>query len=59
MHKAEVVNLGVEKMLKASFIYPIALTEWVSNPIPFDKNQGTIRACTKFCDLKKDCPKDN
>ena len=27
----------VEKLLKAGFINPIALTEWVSNPVPIDK----------------------
>ena len=53
------VKAEVEKLLKASFIYPIALTEWVSNPIPVDKKQGTIRVCTEFCDLNKSCPKDN
>ena len=58
-HKAVAVKAEVEKLLKASFIYPIALTEWVSNPIPVDKKQGTIRICTQFRDLNKACPKDN
>ena len=49
----------VEKLLKVGFIYPIALTEWESNPVPVDKNQGTIHVCTKFKDLNKSCPKDN
>ena len=49
----------MEKLLKAGFIYPIALTEWVSNPIPIDKKQGTICICTNFQDLNKSCPKDN
>ena len=49
----------MEKLLKADFIYPIALTEWVSNPIPIDKKQGTICVCTDFRDLNKACPKDN
>ena len=57
--KAAAVKAKVEKMLRAGFIYPIALTEWVSNPVPVDKNQGTIRVCTKFRDLNKDFPKDN
>ena len=57
--KAAAVKAEVEKMLKASFIYLIALTEWVSNPVPVDKKQGTIRICTDFRDLNKAYPKDN
>ena len=57
--KAAVVKAKVEKLLKASFIYPIALTEWVSNPVPIDKKQGTIRVCTDFRYLNKSYPKDN
>ena len=36
-HKAAAVKDEVEKMLKADFIYPIALTEWVSNPVPIER----------------------
>ena len=48
----------IEKLLKAGFIYPVPLTEWVSNPIPVDKKQGTIWVCTDFRDLNKAYPKD-
>ena len=47
-HKAVAVKAKVEKMLKPGFIYPIALTKWVSNPVPIDKKQGTIHVCTEF-----------
>ena len=57
--KAATVKDEVEKLLKAGFIYPIALTEWVSNPVPIDKKQGTIRVCTEFRDLNKAYHKDN
>ena len=57
--KAATVKAEVEKLLKSGFIYPIALTEWVSNLVPFDKNQGTIHVCIDFRDLNKSCPKDN
>jgi hypothetical protein len=57
--KAAAIKAEVEKLLKAGFIYPIHLTEWVSNPVPVDKKQGTIRVCTDFHDLNKACPKDN
>ena len=53
------VKAEVEKLLKAGFIYPIALIEWVSNLVPIDKKQGTIRVCSDFRYLNKSCPKDN
>ena len=46
-------------MLKAGFIYPVPLTEWVSNPVPVTKKEGAIRVCTYFRDLNLACPKDN
>ena len=49
----------MEKLLKAGFIYLIALTEWVSNHDPIDKKEGTIHVCTDFHDLNKACPKEN
>ena len=49
--KAVAVKAEVENLLKVGFIYPIALTEWVSNPVPIDKKQGTICVCTDFRDL--------
>ena len=33
--------------------------EWVSNIVPINKKQGTIRVCIDFRDLNKACPKDN
>ena len=57
--KAAAMKAEVEKLLKAGFIYPIALIEWVSNPVPIDKKQGNIRMCTNFQDLNKSYPKDN
>jgi hypothetical protein len=53
------IKIEVEKLLKAGFIYPIHLTQWVSNPVPVNQKQGTIRVCTDFRDLNKACPKDN
>jgi hypothetical protein len=57
--KATTIKVEVEKLLKASFIYPIHLTQWVSNPMPVNKKKGTIRVCTDFHDLNKACPRDN
>jgi hypothetical protein len=57
--KVTTIKAEVEKLLKAGFIYPIHLTEWVSNPVPVDKKQGTIHVYTYFYDLNKACPKDN
>jgi hypothetical protein len=55
--KAPTIKEEVEKLLNFGFIYPIPLTEWVSNPVLENKKQGTIRVCMDFHDLKKSCPK--
>ena len=35
--KAAAIKAEVEKLLKAGFIYPVPLTEWVSNIVPIPK----------------------
>jgi hypothetical protein len=35
--KATTIKVEVEKLLKSGFIYPIHLTQWVSNPVPINK----------------------
>jgi hypothetical protein len=35
--KATTIKAEVEKLLKVGFIYPIQLTQWVSNPMPVNK----------------------
>jgi hypothetical protein len=57
--KAVAINLEVEKLIKFGFIYPMALTDWVSNIFPVNKKQGTIRVCVDYRDINKACPKDN
>ena len=57
--KAPTIKAEIEKLLKAGFIYPIPLTEWVSNTVSVDKKQGEIRICIDFHDLNHVCPKDN
>jgi hypothetical protein len=57
--KEAAIKLEVEKLLKASFIYPVALTKWVSNPVLIDKKGGSIRVCIDYRDINKACPKDN
>jgi hypothetical protein len=57
--KATTIKLEVEKLLKSGFFYPMALTEWVSNPVPIDKKGGIIRVCVDYRDINKACPKDN
>ena len=56
--KAIVIKAEIEKLLKDGFIYPVRLTKWVSNIVPINKKQGTIRVCIDFRDLNKACPKD-
>jgi hypothetical protein len=57
--KAAAIKAEIDKLHTAGFIYPITYTSWVSNPVPVDKQQGTIRVCTDFRDLNNACPKDN
>eukprot|EP00253_Pinus_taeda_P006813 PITA_06813 len=57
--KAAAIKAEVEKLLKVGFIYPIPLTDWVSNIVPVTKKQGTIRICVDYRDINRACPKDN
>ena len=57
--KAVAIKAEVEKLLKAGFMYPVPLTDLVSNPVPMDKKQGTIRVRIDFRELNKACRKDN
>jgi len=57
--KAAAIKSEVEKFLKVGFIYPVPLTDWVSNIIPVMKKHGTIRVCVDYRDINKACPKDN
>jgi hypothetical protein len=57
--KITAIKEEVEKPLKYGFIYPVPLTEWVSNLVLVAKKQGTIRVCVDYQDLNKACPKDN
>jgi hypothetical protein len=57
--KVAAIKLEVEKLLKAGFIFPLALTKWVSNPVPIDKKGGSICVCVDYRDINKACPKEN
>eukprot|EP00253_Pinus_taeda_P035150 PITA_35150 len=57
--KVAAIKAEVEKLLRAGFIYPIPLMDWVSNIVPINKNQGTIRICIDYRDINRACPKDN
>jgi hypothetical protein len=57
--KVVAIKMEVEKLLKECFIYPVPLTDWVSNIIPVNKKQGTIRVCVDYHDINRAFPKDN
>jgi len=40
--KPVLIKAEVEKLLHVDFVYPIPLTDWVSNIVPVMKKQGTI-----------------
>ena len=50
--KVAAVKANIEKLCTVGFIYPIAYTTWVSNPVPVNKKQGTILVDTHFHDIK-------
>ena len=57
--KASTIKGEVEDLLKASFIYPIPLTDWVSNIGLVTKKQGTIQVCVEYYDINQAFSKDN
>jgi hypothetical protein len=57
--KAAAIKVEIDKLRTVGFIYPIAYTSWVSNPVPVNKKQGTICVFTDFRNLSHACPKDN
>ena len=57
--KVATIKAEVKKLLKAGFIYPVPLTEWVSNIMLVTKKQGTILVCVDYRDLNKAFSKDN
>jgi hypothetical protein len=57
--KVVAIKIEVEKILKVGFVYPVALTDWVSNLVPVTKKQGTIRVCVDYRYINKAFPKDN
>jgi hypothetical protein len=58
-HKVAAIKLEVEKFLKVSFVYLVALTDCVSNLVSVMKKQGTICVCVYYRDINKACPKYN
>ena len=46
--KAIAIKAEIEKLLKVGFIYPVPLTEWVSNIVPVNKEQGAIKFYINF-----------
>jgi hypothetical protein len=57
--KDPAIKEEVEKLLNVGFIYPVPLTEWVSNLVHMNKKKGSICVCMDFRDMNKALPKDN
>lgn len=53
------IKAKVEKLLWVGFIYPIPLTDWVSNIVLVMKKYGTIQVCVDYQDLNHACPNNN
>lgn len=50
--------MKLRKIICVSFIYPIPLTDWVSNIILVMKKHGPISVCIDYRDVDCACPKD-
>jgi hypothetical protein len=57
--KLLLLSLKLKKLLKDGFIYPVALTDWVSNLVLVNKKQGTICICVYYRDINKAYSKEN
>jgi hypothetical protein len=55
--KVATINLEVEKLLKDGFVYPMALTNWVSNLVSVNKKQGTIHVFVDYMNINILFPK--
>jgi len=53
------IKVKVEKSLNDRFIYPVPLTEWVSNIVTITKKHGIIYVCVDYRYLNKAYPKEN
>ena len=42
--KDATIKVEIEKLLKAGFIYPVPLTEWVSNIVPVNKIRAPLES---------------
>lgn len=53
------VKVELENLLDVSFIRLVNYLEWISNIVPIDKLDGSIKICPDFRDINKACPKDD
>ena len=54
-----VMEKEVKNILDAKIIIPLRFFEWVANLFPVRKNNGEIRLCVDFQNLKRSYKKDN
>jgi hypothetical protein len=57
--KVDAIKIEAGKLLKVGFVYPVDLTNWVSNLVLVNKKQGMIHVCVDYRDINKAFPKDN
>jgi hypothetical protein len=54
----DIVKEELQKLLQASFIYPISDSKWVSPLVIIPKKNGKWRICVEFQELNKDAYRD-
>ena len=53
-----VINVEVDKLLKAGFIRESQYPEWIANVVLVKKANDSWRVCIDLTDLNRTCPKD-
>ena len=55
----QVIQTGVDNLLKAGFIGEIKYPEWLTNVVVVPKKGEKLIVCVDYADLNEACPKDS
>src|SRR6266508_1180978 len=58
LERQDVIQLEVDKLLRAGFIREVRHPNWLANPVVVPKANGKWRVCVDYTDVNKACPKD-
>src|SRR6266540_3155759 len=58
LERQDIIQLKVDKLLRADFIREVRHPDWLANPVVMPKANDKWRVCINYTDLNKACPKD-